>query len=370
MRILNEGYDSNSRADQCFDKYIVIDNRKVLDASMGCGTSLFGHGFIPSRIQSDFVGALFTYPNRITDECGELLHQCTGFEYFAFCNSGSEAVMRAIRIARHITARDKVAVFKGCWHGTHDWNLFLYSCGIPKSVADLMMVLDFDDESLEKIEKERPALVLVEPIQGALPINRIEFLKKLRSVTEDNDILLCFDEVISGFRTSVGGASELYGVRPDLVCYGKSVSGGFPVGIVGGSDVIEDVVKSVRLGGTFSGNPLTALSVRESLKNILKYRPHEHIREITNGLGFRSEKIQVIGTGNIFRIVFSGGEIKSIDDRDKSELPVKIKKMFLDRLLDNGVYVGGNNLILLSSVHTNDDVNIIKKCLKECEANI
>jgi Glutamate-1-semialdehyde aminotransferase len=237
--ILNDNYNKYLRATFSYGCNIKINGRWLLDTSMGCGTFILGHSFTTNKIIEElFKGSLYIVPNYTIDKCGELLKDTTGFNKFVFCNSGSEATLRAIRIARAYTGRDKIAFFEGCWHGTHDWNLALYSLGIPKEIKDLILLLPFTEEAFEIIRREKPALVMVEPIQSSLPVNRKEFLTELRKVTNDNGVVLCFDEVISGFRTAIGGASQYYGITPDLVCYGKIVGGGFPIGIVGGNEVM------------------------------------------------------------------------------------------------------------------------------------
>ena len=328
-RIYNEGYDG-SLVSGAKDTKIKIDGKWLLDTCMGCGTHIFGH---PKRIV--FEGSpLYAHPNRLAIEAGELLKKSTGFEHFIFANSGTEATMKAIRLARSYTGRDKVAFFEGHWHGSQDYNLASYSKGIPQAVKDLVLVLPFTDKAFETIEKEKPALVMIEPVQGADPVCRVDFLKRLRNVTKRNKVLLCFDEVITGFRMALGGMSEVLGITPDLVTYGKTLGGGVPIGVIGGNEVIES--NDVFMGGTFSANPLQISQCIKTLKRLIDEKPHKKLLELTGGL--KSENIKVC---------LNMAKVQKVPERL------------------NGVYLNKNRMILLSTKHTKKDVEFIKRAFNE-----
>lgn len=363
--ILNEGYDSTERADKAKGKYIYVNNKWVLDTSMCVGTHIFGHGALTPFMKKVLnKGTLFTLPNKITDECAELLQQATKFNHFVFCNTGSEATLRCIRIARAYTGRDKIILFEGCWHGTHDWNLALYSEGIPQAVKDMVIVLPFSEKALERLDQKDIALVMIEPIQSSLPLNRKDYLNLLRKKCTDTGTILCFDEVISGFRMAIGGAAQYFNIKPDLVAYGKTIGGGFPIGIVGGDDVMNIIKKGVRMGGTFSANPLTMNACKYVLKKLLVYSPYKKIHDTMALLSeIKTDVLQIIVLGGMARVLFTNKKINSIKDRNENELSLNIQKQIIRQLLNKGMYLAGNNTIMFSDLHTNKDVDCIKNYL-------
>ena len=361
--VLNEGYSDHRRVSSATGCNIKINGKWLLDTSMGYGTHILGYGFANERIRQALDwGTLYSFPNILADKCGELLNQATGFENFVFCNSGSEATLRAIRLARAYTQRDKIAFFEGGWHGTHDWNLVNYSEGIPQSVKDQVIYLPYTDDAFEILRKERPALVMVEPIQGSLPLDRGNFLYVLRKITQQYDVVLCFDEIISGFRSSLGGASELYGIRPDLACYGKIIGGGFPIGILAGDSIMK--TSGVRWGGTFSGNPITMTGAIAVLEYLLNNNIYYDLKKNTESLiGTKTDKLQVIGFGNICRLLFTNRSISTLQERDNYELPKTEQNKILDRFMELGLFIQKNHLIHFSIFHTPEKVRFIKECL-------
>ena len=363
--ILNEGYDRLERATQANGKYITIDNRKLVDLSMGAGTHIFGHGTIAKMIKNSLNrGSLFTVPNNIADKCAELLHKVTLFNHFVFCNSGTEATMRAIRIARAYTGRDKIVFFDGYWHGTHDYGLTLYSTGIPQVIKDMVIVLPFTDDAFKRIKEKDIAIVMIEPIQSSLPINRGEFLKNLKDICTQTNTVLCFDEVISGFRVALGGAVEYLGVRPDLVTYGKIIGGGFPVGVIGGDSVMEVIPTGVRMGGTFSANPITMTACRKSLELLLSTPPYVRIHKVMQELQhIKTSSFSTMVVGNMGRLMFTSKTPKTIKERDEIELSVEKRKYMSLLLQQSGFYISSNPHLLFSTEHTLDDVDKLQTSL-------
>ena len=362
--IYNEDYDKYLRVSEAKDCHIKVNGKWLIDTSMGCGTHLLGHNFSKDVVKKAISkGSLYASPYYLADKCGDLLYEATGFDKFVFCNSGSEATLRAIRIARAYTGRDKIALFQGCWHGTHDWNLALYSKGIPQSVKDLVIVLPFTDKAFDIIQQERPALVMVEPIQGALPIDRKKFLTNLKVVTNRCGSVLCFDEVISGFRSELGGASELFGITPDLVTYGKTIGGGFPVGVVGGNGVMDVTKTGVRMGGTFSANPITINACIGVLEYLLKNKNlYNTLQKIEP---FHTNRLQVISCGNIYRLLFTNQICNDISTRDEFESDRELQQIIVNNLRNSGVFINSNRLILFSTLHKDIHINKIVKELNE-----
>lgn len=364
--IYNEDYDKLNRAERALGKHLKINGKWVLDTSMGAGTHLFGHGtFIKNASKSLKNGTLFIVPNKLAEEVSELLRETTKFKSFVFCNTGSEATMRCIRIARAYTGRDKIAFFEGYWHGTHDWSLTTYSKGIPQAVKDLVTILPFNDESFNVIEKRDIAIAMIEPIQSSLPINRQEFLNKLKNVCNKTGTVLCFDEVKSGFRSSLGGASEFLGIKPDLAAFGKIVGGGFPIGIIGGDSIMEIIKTGVRMGGTFSANPLSMTVAKDVLKKLIKENIYKKLNSVSAELYTLGHNYQILSLGNLAKIIFTKKLITSCKERDTLEISKELQLEIRNKALSKGIYINSSNAMELSILHTLEDVQLIKEVVCE-----
>ncbi len=242
-----------------------IDGNRYVDMLNGFGPNFFGHNapFIRDALEEQLARGIEVGPMPpLAGEAADLLCQLTGMDRATFVNTGSEAVQAAIRLARTVTGRDKVVVFRGDYHGNFDEVLVRavgdkqaprtmpMAPGIPRDSVANVLVLDYgSDAALELIAAQASdiAAVLVEPVQSRRPDFRPrEFLHKLRALTEQREIVLVFDEVITGFRIAPGGAQEYYGVRADLATYGKVIGGGMPIGVVAGNAKLMD---------TFDGGP-------------------------------------------------------------------------------------------------------------------
>lgn len=349
-------YNENSKViERANGAFVYINGRKYIDTCLGNGTHILGH---PNFIR--FEGStLFGSKALIAERYSELLNRYTGFDRFVLCNTGSEATMRAIRISRAYTGRKKIAIFEGGWHGSHD--MVLDCLGIADDIKNLTIRLPYDDSALDEIKKGEFALVLIEPIQGSLPQENKDFLVAIQNVCKDSQTLFGLDEVISGFRIARGGAKELFQLDPDIVTYGKSAGGGFPIGIVAGKTEVMDIVKKgVFLGGTFSGNPITLFYGYQVLSRLT-----DDVYKTLNEQGqhFRDKvKLHVVGVGSFNRIVFTGRNLKRCNDRDKYENQ-EVKKMFYDAMFEKGIYVGSNGLQFLSVLHSQSVVDQMIKLI-------
>ncbi|MBI1842611.1 MAG: amino acid adenylation domain-containing protein, partial [Verrucomicrobia bacterium] len=238
-----------------------VDGNEYLDFVMGFGASLFGHrpAFVMEAVERQLKLGFEIGPIQpLVGEVALLACELTGMERVAFCNTGSEAVLAAMRVARTVTGRDVIAGFSGAYHGVFDEVLARPATqggemrstpiapGIPESAVSQMRVFNWGDpESLELIRRQghELAAVLVEPIQSRrLDLQPAEFLRELRRITEDCGIALIFDEMVTGFRFHPGGAQAWYGIRADIATYGKVLGGGFPIGMVGGSSRYMDAL--------------------------------------------------------------------------------------------------------------------------------
>jgi len=388
--VYNEIFDSASKLyfKEASGPYITgADGTLYIDFAMGGGVNLLGHSpAVVTRVLSDCANGnelFIAQPHKV----GELFAQkfCEILPHLGgviFSNSGSEATLRAIRLARAYTGKMKFAMFSGGWHGTHDSVLvgedysnshetaptpMLLSAGIPEEILDQCILLPYnEDEAFSLIENnsDELACVLIEPIQGSNPRDGIKpFLQKLRTVTSRNNILLCFDEIITGFRLAVGGAQELFAIEADIAVYGKSVGGGLPLALTAAKKgILESVQGKTYMGGTFSGNILCskiALSILEYLqehKNSLYSFLNEEgqwLREYINKACIDSDiPVRIYGEQSMSRLIFTDIYIKNRRERDMFEIDQDIQKLFYKSLAVKGVFVPSNRIIFISAAHT------------------
>ena len=326
------------------------DGNKYIDFTMGFGTNLFGHtpSFIQQVLQKQIEEGFQLGPQtEMAGEVAQLVTELTGHERVAFCNSGSEAIMTAVRLARAVTAKNKLVIFSGSYHGVFDGVLARRSAtdkhavsvpiaaGTPESFVTDVLVLDYgDEESLQVIREnlEELAAIIVEPVQSRHPeLQPQAFLKQLRDLTQEAGVALIFDEVITGFRIGAGGAQQYFGVRGDLATYGKIVGGGLPIGLVAGSRRFIDPidggmwqygddsypqVEPIFFAGTFSKHPLTMAAAKAVLQKIkaeqteIYPKLEQNTRRLTEQLNqfFLSEQIpiEIVRAGSLFRFKYSG----------------------------------------------------------------
>ncbi len=312
-------------------------------------------------------------------------------EMMRFTNSGTEANMYAIRLARAYTSRCKIAKFEGGWHGGYDalhvgvkqpFDLPESAGLAPGAVQDTILLPFNDLDGVEKrLRHEHPACILIEPMLGSaggIPADR-DFLKALREFCDKSDILLIFDEVITGFRLAPGGAQEFYGVKPDLTVFGKILGGGFPVGAFCGSRNMMKRLDTTLYkrpqysfhGGTFAGNPITMVAGLTTLKiledgkittrlNRLGEKIRTTIRQIFDKYGIEA---QTTGSGSIFNTFFTKERIVDAPSAFRAD-----KKKLLEysmALMTNGVFFLPTHSQALSTVHSKAD---IEKLFAETEA--
>src|SRR6185436_2663914 len=280
-----------------------LDGNQYVDTLNGFGCNLFGWqpDFVTEAVKQQLdTGHEIGPQSPLAAECARLFSEVTGQERVAFCNTGSEAVMGATRIARTVTGRTKIALFSGSYHGIFDEVIVRATKtkavpaapGIMRETAENVLVLDYGTpESLEILRKraDELAAILVEPVQSRRPDFRPrEFLHELRALTEKSGTVLVFDEVITGFRTGMGGAQEYFGLKADLGTYGKVVGGGLPIGIIAGKPQFMDALDGgawqfgdasvptvgvTYFAGTFVRHPLALAAVRAVLKHLKKEGP-------------------------------------------------------------------------------------------------
>jgi len=366
-----------------------IDGNQYIDLTAGFGPNILGNKPEPvERALSSQIkkGWHFGIPGDGQAQLAELIKDSApAIDEVMFCNSGSEATMFAFRAARAFTGKKVVALFDGSYHGIHDYALIradmkserstpssiTLGAGIPDQVSqELMMMLPYRDEnSFELIRKhqENLAMVVIEPVQSSNPrLDNQEFLDGLREVCTECNVLLMFDEVITGFRIEYGGCQEYYNIEPDLVTYGKAAGGGMPIGIVAGSKKVmntfsgADDTPAIFAGGTFSGNPLTmaggigALEYLKENKDLIYPYLHEQgdrlSKEINDYCKSNNIPAQMMNAGSMMHLIFGGENIDSSRDIDRSHY--KLEREFYLHLLGHNVLVPGIHLAFISYAHT------------------
>ena len=364
MSFLLLNADPKIYPDKARGAFIYHNGQKYVDMCLGNGTHIFGHH------DWDITGGTsYGTPCKEAWEFAEELQKATKLDKFVLCNTGSEATMRAARIARSRTGKKKIAIFEGSWHGSADWSLD--SEGVLQEVKDNILWLPYGTENaldIIKKNKDSLAMVFIEPVQGSNPQDYGWLLKELRRVTYENDILLGFDEVVTGFRLALGGGQEYFKVSADICTYGKTIGGGFPIGVVG----VKDHIKvSTFLGGTFSGNPVSISAGLATLKQLRKENPYEMLNEMGKKLReVQNKKFYISGVGSFNRPIFTKYCIASKKERDAKE-DLEVKKKFYDYIFKNKIYIGSNGLTFVSTEHEpliDRIVNVFKNF--SCRTNV
>ncbi len=378
------------------------NGKEYVDFLLGSGPMFIGHAHpdVTAAIQSQVpLGTTYFGNNRHGIALAEAIVEAVPCaEQVRFVCSGTEADLYAMRAVRAFRRRDKILKFEGGYHGMSDYALMSMapktpgnfpraipdSAGIPKSVADEMLVAAFNDiemvESLIREHKDELAGVIVEPFQRLLP-PQPGFLQALRRITQEHDIPLIFDEVVTGFRFAYGGAQEYYGVTPDLCTLGKIVGGGFALAaICGRADIMkhfdrlavaeEDFLFQV---GTLSGNPVAAVAGLATL-GVLK-QPGAYEKAFATGrtlmtalgdiLGKAGIAAQIVGEPPLFDVVFTDQPLK--DYRDTLKGDRAIAGRFNQLLRERGL-MKGETKYYVSLAHTQDDIDHTIKAWEESVA--
>ncbi|NEP60333.1 MAG: aspartate aminotransferase family protein [Symploca sp. SIO2G7] len=371
-----------------------IDGNEYIDILLGFGANLVGHNppFIKEALQEQLEKGIQLGPQyEFAGEVAELICELTGMERVAISNTGTEAVMTAIRLARAATNRPKIAVFSGSYHGHFDGALvkknLINSQAVPRTTGVLpsmvkdVLVLDYGNpQSLKKIKANRGKLaaVLVEPVQTGRPdLQPKAFLQQLRQLTAESGIALIFDEMVTGFRLHLGGAQAWFGVEADIATYGKVVGGGMPIGIIAGKaayldkidggmwnygDASSPGVKKTFFAGTHCKHPLSMAAARAMLQYLKEQGPtlQENLNQRTSqyverlNVFFETNKIPIrmANFGSFFGPVFTGGAGSSKN--------LKIGMSLLRyHLFEKGIFLRGEGGGFLSTAHTDEDIDCI-----------
>ncbi|WP_440054277.1 amino acid adenylation domain-containing protein [Pseudoalteromonas sp. T1lg65] len=367
-----------------------IDGNEYIDITMDFGVNLFGHKpeFVHQALQQQLdAGLQLGLASPLACEVAELVCELTGLQRASFCNSGTEAVMTAIRLARTVTKRDKIVQFTGAYHGHYDGTLASLSpldegvepmcSGVRQGAVSDNLVLTYgDSDSLETIRQHGAdiAAVIVEPVQSRHPeLQPWAFLRELRALTESLGIALIFDEMITGFRAHPGGVQGMLGIQADLATYGKIVGGGLPIGVVAGSAQFMDAldggqwqygddsypqVDTTFFAGTFCKHPLVMASAKAVLSEIKRQGPElqqaisdktTYLKDTLNQFfSTQAIPIRIEAFASLFRFTFS----QNLD-------------VFFYEMLNRGVFIWEGRNCFLSAAHTDADVEAVIQAVKD-----
>jgi glutamate-1-semialdehyde 2,1-aminomutase len=379
-----------------------VDDNEYIDYVGSWGPAVVGHApkaIVDAVRNTAARGLSFGIPNPLEVEMAELICDwMPSIEKVRMVNSGSEAAMSSIRLARGFTARDKIIKFDGCYHGHGDSLLVKTgsgglthgtpdSAGVPKSFAELTISLPFNDVDLVRKafgeNEDEIAAVILEPIpaNAGLYFPKEGFLSGLRAECSKQGAVLIFDEVMTGFRVGRGGAQAIYGIKPDLTVLGKVIGGGLPVGAFGGRAEIMDQLSPdgpVYQAGTLSGNPLAMAAGLAQLRELERTNGWKRLEE----LGAQMEKLarEAIGNahfdavfhriGSMFCLFFAKGPIVDLSGAKRSDLK-KFAKFFRG-CLERGVYFAPSQFEtgFISTAHTAADIERTGAVLREVLLNL
>lgn len=363
------------------------DNNKFIDFINSWGALINGHSHpkIVKAIQDSVKnGTSYGAPHENEIKlCQMIVNKVPSIEKVRLVNSGTEAVMTAIRLARAYTQRNKIIKFEGCYHGHSDYMLSFSgsgiatlgipsSPGVTKNIASETITLPYNDLTATEITLNKYpkdiAAIIVEPVVGNCGVikPKPEFLEGLRTISTKFGVVLIFDEVITGFRISIGGAQEKYNVLPDLTTLGKIIGGGMPIGGIGGKSKIMDMLAPnghVYQAGTLSGNPISVICGIENL-SLLDNNSYIYLEESTRG--FCEElikinesnkiKLQVNYIGSMFSIFFNENNVYNFDSAKRSN--TKKYAEFFKRMLYNGIYFAPSQFEanFISTAHKKEDL--------------
>jgi glutamate-1-semialdehyde aminotransferase/acyl carrier protein len=377
-----------------------LDGNEYIDLTNGFGMTLFGHSptFVTEAILRQLEQGIEIGPQTpLAGQVAELFCAMTGMERVAFCNTGSEAVMAAIRVARTVSGRDRIAMFAGAYHGVFDEVLVRATTahgvsksvpvapGIPSNMTDNIVVLDYGSgESLRAIEAQASELaaVLVEPVQSRRPdLQPREFLRELRGITAAAGAALVFDEVVSGFRVHPGGIQALYDIRADLATYGKVVGGGLPIGLVSGRREYMDALDGgawaygddsfpevgvTFFAGTFVRHPLALAAARAVLEHLKREGPklQERLNRRTTELVESMTRIAA-ELGAPVRITHFSSWFCFAFPHD-----VPFASLFFAYMRDRGIHIWEGRAGFITTAHSDADLERVLRAFRESIAEM
>jgi len=366
-----------------------VDGNEFIDYVSSWGPLIFGHAhpcIVEAITRQAELGTSYGASTELEIELAEkVVNAVPSIDVVRMVNSGTEAVMSALRLARGITGRDKIVKFEGCYHGHSDSLLVkagsgLASLGTPEcpgivsGLAEKTLNLPFNDtERVRQLfakEGNEIAALIVEPVAGNMGVipPAPGFLEILREETKKAGSLLIFDEVMTGFRVSLGGAQNLFGVTPDITCLGKIIGGGLPVGAYGGSKEVMDHISpvgSVYQAGTLSGNPLAMAAGNIMLDLLSEPRVYDLLekksKKLCDGLQKNVHELEISAqftrVGSMFSMFFTDQIIKDFDSVKTCD--TEFFKRYFNALLEEGVYIAPSQFEVgfMSAIHSDEEID-------------
>src|SRR5574340_633595 len=366
-----------------------VDGKRYLDYCNAYGALLLGHGRkeIVSDVKKQLEkGTLYCAPTEIEVDLSELISgNFPSMEKIRLVNTGSEATLTAIRLARGFTKKKKIIKFEGCYHGAHDYVLVKAGSGAAHmgvSVSEggldqvskntLFVQYNNSQELASLLESEKDvAAVIIEPVLAnmGLVLPEKNFLNEVRKITSEHGVVLIFDEVVTGFRMSIGGAQKYYSIKPDITTLGKALGNGFPIAAVGGKSEIMDMLSpegKVYQASTYAGNPVSVSAGVSSIKTMNKLQSklypklEKNCTKLVSAIHDLASDMkiphQINSISSMFQIFFTDEQVVDYSSAKKADM-VKFKKLF-ETLLKNEVFVAPSQFetVFLSYAHSKDDV--------------
>jgi glutamate-1-semialdehyde 2,1-aminomutase len=368
-------------------KIVTADHKICIDYCMGYGAVLLGHAYqtVTESIKNQLdIGSLYCVPTEKEVKLAELIAEIVPCaEMTRLVTTGAEATMNAIRLARAFTKKKKILKFDGSYHGSYDYVLinagsgaesFAQSDGSIEEVTSQTLVIPYNDsEELDRViaKNDDIACVIIEPIFANMGLVLPEkgYLNDVRKITQQNDIILIFDEVVTGFRIALGGASEFFGIKPDLATLAKSMGNGFPVAAIAGKkEIMQQLAPAGRVyqASTYAGNPTSvsaSISTIETLiraKNDLYPTIAKTCDRLVNGIKDELEDAKLNLTlntiGSMYQLFFTEGRVTDANSAKKSN--AANFRLLFDELLKRGVFIPPSQFetCFVSYSHSEDDV--------------
>ncbi|MEK6527365.1 MAG: glutamate-1-semialdehyde 2,1-aminomutase [Nitrospirota bacterium] len=374
-----------------------VDGNEYIDYVLSWGPMILGHAhpqIVRALQKAAEKGTSFGAPTSLEIELAAMIQKAyPSMEIVRMVNSGTEATMSAIRAARGFTGRDKIIKFEGCYHGHADGLLVKAgsgaltfgvpdSLGVPKDYAKNTITMPFNNlktfEGIVKKQAKSIACVILEPVVGNIGcvLPKPGFLNSVRKLTKKYDIILIFDEVMTGFRVSYGGAQKTYGIKPDMTCLGKVIGGGLPVGAYGGKKEIMKMVAPdgpVYQAGTLSGNPLAMTAGIETLKILSRTGTYKKLMAKAEALEYSLKdaakhagaKTKFYRAGTMFCTYFTDSEVSDYATAKKSD--TKKFAQFFRKMLDSGINLAPSQFEagFMSLAHSQADIDKTAKAAYE-----
>jgi glutamate-1-semialdehyde 2,1-aminomutase len=401
--LLNEGYQQKKVFfDRANGPYIYHKKSKYLDLSCCAGTLLLGHNskvFQKSldKIKKNQISNTASLNQQAVVFSKNLKKKIQNYSKFIMCNSGTEAVTKALRICRAVTKKKLIISVGGSWHGSADETLYVkknrenipLSDGLNSSKTNIIFVPYNDIQQTKKIldkYKKKIMCILIEPIQAGLPVeNAKNYLKFLYNYSFKNNLILFFDEMITGLRTDGKTLQNFYNIKPDISTFGKSYGGGMPIGFIGISRNIENKIKNnktkIYFGGTFSANAISMYIANETL-NFIQKNKKKIFNKINRFAGIFQKELnlffiknsldmQILKFKSISRIVFSKSQIQNRYQRDFLESKKNKKiSLFTKFLFKKKIYYPGNGIIFFNYAMSKKDLNNLIESIKSVSQRV